>query len=177
MNSQLHQLTAEQEIKQIAPDIPDNRCALMVQILAGAGLLNKVGFSIARRMVLPNTDKYALVIPMPEVPPFQPKPPFGGKTAYTWALDHGTGTETAKAILLQPADWTFGATSVNATFPHLGHSFLGTQLGRVDQCIPDYAVVELLDRASTKGKGQLPILFGLIYRECISTSSSQCWRK
>lgn len=123
VNSQLHQLTAEQEIKQIAPDIPDNRCALMVQILAGAGLLNKVGFSIARRMVMPHTNKYALVIPMPEGPPFQPKPPFGGKTAYTWALDHGTGTETAKAILLRPADWTFGATSVNTTFPHLGHSF------------------------------------------------------
>lgn len=40
---------------------------------------------MARRMIPPQTEKFALVIPMPEIPLFQQKHPFGVKTAYTWA--------------------------------------------------------------------------------------------
>ena len=41
---------------------------------------------------------------------------------------------------------------------------LGTEISRGDTEIPSWAEVSLLDRASKKGKGQLPVLIGAIYR-------------
>lgn len=92
VNGQLHQ-NAEQENQQIAQNIPDNKCGLMVQVLAGAGLPTKVGFSTARRLVLQNTDKYALVIPMPEVSPSNRSHPLEGPGSQHWC---GNGQRNIK---------------------------------------------------------------------------------
>lgn len=67
VNSQARQ-DAERAIQQVAPDIPEHKRNILIQILAGAGLLTQIDFSMARRLVLKNTDKFALVIPRPETP-------------------------------------------------------------------------------------------------------------
>jgi hypothetical protein len=87
LNTQLPD-PVEEGIRNVAAGIPTDCCTTMVQILAGAGLLDKVDLTMARCLVLPKTEKFALVIPMPEIPLFQQKLPFGGKTAYSWALVH-----------------------------------------------------------------------------------------
>ena len=142
LNTQLPD-PVEEGIRNVAAGIPTDCCTTMVQILAGAGLLDKVDLTMARCLVLPKTEKFALVIPMPEIPLFQQKPPFGGKTAYSWALVHGTGIQAAKAILLEglvrPADWSYREDLSKCELPTFGSFYAASiQAHRLEGLIPAF---------------------------------------
>jgi hypothetical protein len=38
------------------------------------------------------------------------------------------------------------------------------EVGRSEITVPEYAAIDLLDRASKKGKGQLPVLIGAFFK-------------
>ena len=94
---------------------------------------------------------------------FNPKPAFGESTAHTWALVHGTSVPGATAILIEglirPADWEHNDDPRQSQLPTFGLFGVGTEISRGDTEIPSWAEASLL-----KGKGQLPVLIGAIYR-------------
>ena len=80
---------------------------------------------------------------------------------------HGTSVLGAQCILLEgllrPADWTYHQDPRRCQLPTFGAYALGLEVGRTNT-YPHWAALDLLDRASKKGKGQLPVLIGALYR-------------
>ena len=105
---------------------------------------------------------------MPALERFTPCPPFGGKTNHTWALIHGTSVTAAHRILLEgfirPTDRTFNPDPKQSQLPTFGAYALGIEIARSDTQVPQWAALDLMDRASKKGKGQLPIFIGSLYK-------------
>ena len=102
-------------LSSVADGSPSHKVQLVVHVLAGAGLLEHINLGDVKKLDLPSTEpitkKNALVIPVPDLPRFKPRPPFGGKTSHTWALIRGTSVTAAQCILLEglirPADWMY----------------------------------------------------------------------
>ena len=117
---------------------------------------------------VPETKLTALIIPVPDLERFNPKPPFGNVTTYTWGLVHGTTVTGAIGILIEglirPADWEHDDDPKRSQVPTFGLFSMGQQVSRGDTELPRWAEIALLDRASKKGKGQQPILVGAVYR-------------
>jgi hypothetical protein len=157
-------------VTNLDPDIPSqsHKIKLATHILAGAGLLDSVDLILAQVVHLPTTRKGALIIAVPELKKFALPGPFGGKTSHTRALIHGTSVTAAQCILLEgfirPADWTYNQDLKHSQFPKFRAYALGTEVARSDTSLPLYAALDLMDRASKKGKGQLPVLIGALYR-------------
>jgi hypothetical protein len=61
--------------------------------------------------------------------------------------------------------------------PTFGAFFLGNEINRINT-FPPWAIHDLLDRATKKGKCQLPVLIGALYRgkEQRATSEPSSWR-
>ena len=120
-----------------------------------------------RTVNLPETKNIALIIPVPDLERFNPKPPLGNVTTYTWGLVHGTAVTGATAILIEglirPADWEHDADPKRSQLPTFGLLSMGQQVSRGDTELPRWAEIALLDRASKRGKGQQPILLGLCF--------------
>ena len=128
-------------LANLASDIPSHKIKLVTHVLAGAGLLDSVNLHPAKVLHLPTTKKGALVIPMPTLEKFKPRPLFGGKTNRTWALIHGTSVTDAQRILLEgfirPADWTFNSDLKQSHLPTFGAYALGTEVARPDTQCPN----------------------------------------
>ena len=92
---------------------------------------------------------------------------FKGKNGHTWALVHGTSVLAAQCILLEgfirPADWTYHQDYKLCQLPTFGAYALGMEVSRCNS-FPHHAALDLLDRATKKGKGQQPVLIGALYR-------------
>ena len=150
-------------LNSVADGIPSHKVKLVVHALAGAGLLEHLNLGDVKILDLPITKKNALVIDLPR---FKPRPPFGGKTSRTWALIHGTSVTAAQCILeglIRPADWTYNPDLKQSQLPTFGAYALGMEIARADNKVPQRAAIDLLDRASEKEKGQLPVLIGALY--------------
>jgi hypothetical protein len=95
-------------------------------------------------------------------------------------LAHGTIIQAAKAIMLEGvvrlADRSYNKDLSKSELPSFGGFYIGQQIGRADSSIPEYAMVDLLDRASKKGKGQPHSLWTHL-SGCISTHQIGCWRQ
>ena len=137
-------------------------------IFGGADLLNALVEADIRTTSLPETKLTALIIPVPGLEWFNPKPPFGNVTTYTWGLVHGTTVTGATAILIEglirPADWEHDDDPKKSQLPTFGLFSAGQQVSRGDTELPRWAEIVLLDRALKRGKGQQPILVGALYR-------------
>ena len=59
----------------------------LVRAFGGADLLNALAEADMRTVCLPEAKLIALIIPVPDLERFNPKPPFGNVTTYTWGLD------------------------------------------------------------------------------------------
>ena len=70
--------------------IPSQTVQNLVRAFGGADLLNALVEADIRTISLPESKLTALIIPVPDLEPFNPKPPFGNVTTYTWGLVHGT---------------------------------------------------------------------------------------
>lgn len=116
------------------------------------------------------------MIQVPDLPKFQPRPPFKGKATHTWALIHGTSTTAARGILLEglirPADWTYNPDLKSSELPTFGAYVLGMEVGRADSTL--WAAIDLMDGAS-KGKGQLPVLIGALYKGAEAHLALAAW--
>ena len=119
-------------------------------------------------MELPSVEQKVLIVPVPDLPRFKEKPPFGGKVANTWGLIHGSGVKAAQLIIaegqLRPADWTYHSNPHRCDMPTFGAFGLGRQLSRDSTDIDIWALKELLSAALKKGKGQQAILTGATYK-------------
>ena len=148
--------------------IPSKTVENLVGVVGGADLLNALVEDDIRTVNLPEAKNTALIIPVPDLERFNPKPPFGNVTTYTWGLVHGTTVPGATAILIEglirPADWEHDADPKRSQLPTFGLFSMGQQVSRGDTELPRWAEIALLDRASKRGKGQQPILVGALYR-------------
>ena len=111
---------------------------------------------------------FHLIIPLPDTSHYQMPPPFGKRQNYTWALLHGTSLQTSQQILLEgkirPANWSYNKDPQRCDLPTFGAFFLGRQVNNSDKTIPSWAEKDLLDNISKRGKGQLEIIVGAMYR-------------
>eukprot|EP00435_Cladocopium_sp_Y103_P048669 s2941_g14.t1 len=117
---------------------------------------------------LPKTKKKALVIPLSHIARFTEKAPFRGKADNSWAMVHGTNIIGAKYALAEAlvrlADWTYCEQLHKSELPTYGCYSLGASIARREGEIPRWNLVDLLDRAVTRGKGQQEILIALQYK-------------
>mgnify|MGYP006921083493 CR=1 FL=1 len=81
---------------------------------------------------------------------------------------HGTSVTADQCTLLEgfvrPADWTFNPDLKHSQLPTFGAYALGQEVARPETQIPLWAALDLMDRASKKGKGQLPVIIGALYK-------------
>ena len=144
------------------PGIPGNTVGNLAKVFGGADLLNAIVPDDIFKVHLPTINSDAGIIPVPDLERFNPKPPFKGVTAYLWALIHGTTVSGATAILLEgtirPADWDHNEDPKKCGFPNFGLFAMGQQMPS------PWLLIDLIDRASKRGKGQQPILIGALFR-------------
>eukprot|EP00435_Cladocopium_sp_Y103_P035223 s2810_g9.t1 len=80
---------------------------------------------------------------------------------------HGTnligGKYALAEALVRPADWTYCEQLRKSELPTYGCYSLGAAITSREGDIPQWNRVDLIDRASTKGKGQQEILLALQY--------------
>ena len=69
----------------------------------------------------------------------------------------------ASFVRLTGPYWTYNQGPQRREPPTFGAFFLGLEVGRTNS-FPHSAALDLLDRASKKGKGQLPVLIGALFR-------------
>lgn len=108
----------------------------------------------------------ALVLQLPEIFRFTMPPSFQGSHTHTWALLHGTPIETAQSILLEeirPANRTYQKDHSRCDMPTFGAFYLGQGVAKSDN-FPEWAARELMDNIHKKGKGQLEVILGAMYR-------------
>ena len=98
-----------QMLRDRCPGIPASTITNLVKIFGASDLINGVVPGDIYTVHLPTMKSTAGIISVPDVERFNPKPPFGQTTSYTWALVHGTSVSGAISILLEgiirPADW------------------------------------------------------------------------
>ena len=119
-------------------------------------------------MDLLHLEKKVVIIPVPDLPRFAEKLPFGGSISNTWGLVHGSGVQAAQLIiaegLLRPADWTYHSNPSQCHMPTFGAFGLGRQLSRDSKDIDSWALKEIFNAALKQGKGQQEILTGAIFK-------------
>eukprot|EP00435_Cladocopium_sp_Y103_P050657 s290_g15.t1 len=130
--------------------------------------MEEIDFDRVESMFLPKTTQRAMVIKLSHIPHFEEKPPFLEKANNSFAIIHGTNIIGAKyslaEALVRRADWTYCETLSKCEQPTYGCFSLGACITSCEGEIPTWHLVDLLDRASTKGKGQQEILLALQYK-------------
>ena len=116
--------------------IPAKAIQNLIHIFGGSDLLRAIVFKDLRVISLSETRKCALIIPVPDMERFNPKPAFGGRATYTWNLVHGTTVSAAAAILaeglIRLADWQRNADPSKSQLPTFGIFSIGQQVSRND---------------------------------------------
>ena len=165
---QAHYDAAMEQLHQVDQRIPGDIAKKAVQLFFSTGLLPDYDLSTCHVRELPQTNMLALVLPLPEISRFQMPPPFGGQQSHTWALCHGTTIHTSQLILLEgkirPANWSFHRNPQRCHLPTFGAFYIGREVSNADQAFPPWAEKDLLDSMEKKGKGQLEITVGAMYR-------------
>eukprot|EP00435_Cladocopium_sp_Y103_P037614 s2552_g10.t1 len=156
-------------MRQIDPDIPPTRLQSLIHVLAASHLLSEVDFNRVEVLILPNTSQRAMVVRLSHIPRFREKPPFLNQASNSYAMLHGTNLIGAKyclgEALVRPADWSFDDNLSKCEQPTYGCFAMGQCVtSRRSDDIPNATLVDLLDRATTKGKGQQEILLALQYK-------------
>ena len=152
-------------------DIPKKAARNLLVTLAASDILQHLQFDRIFVEKLPAVNKQALIIPVPDIPRFEAKPPFGNQASFTWALIHGTSIKGAQSILAEnlfgPADWACNYDYSCCDMRACGTFGMGVQVGRDDTRMPDWAIVSLLDRFQKKGKGQQDMLVGGLFKKAV----------
>eukprot|EP00435_Cladocopium_sp_Y103_P026522 s730_g6.t1 len=155
-------------MRQIDPDIPPTRLQSLIQVLAASHLLQEVDFNRVEALTLPNTSQRAMVVRLSHIPRFREKPAFLNQANNSYAMLHGTNLIGAKYCLaeglVRPADWSYDENLSKCEQPTYGCFAMGECVTSRTDDIPNGTLVDLLDRATTKGKGQQEILLALQYK-------------
>eukprot|EP00435_Cladocopium_sp_Y103_P068324 s166_g31.t1 len=156
------------QIRHIDPEIPPTRLQLLIHVLAASHLLSEVDFKRVEVLVLPNTSQGAMVVRLSHIPRFREKPPFLGQASHSYAMLHGTNIIGAKnclaEALVRPADWSFDDNLSKCEQPTYGCFAMGQCVTSRSDDITNSTLIDLLDRATLKGKGQQDILLALQYK-------------
>eukprot|EP00435_Cladocopium_sp_Y103_P042342 s28_g11.t1 len=109
-----------------------------------------------------------MVVKLSHIDRFVEKPAFLNQANYSYAMIHGTNIIGAKyclaEALVRPADWSYCEQLSKCEQPAYGCFALGSCVTSRAGEIPNWNLVDLLDRATTKGKGQQDILLALQYK-------------
>ena len=155
-------------LRDRCPGIPATTITNLISFFGGSDLINGVVPGDIYTVHLPTMKSTAGIIPVPDMERFNPKPPFGDTTSYTWALVHGTSVSGATSILLEgiirPADWTHHKDPKKSQLPTFGLFGIGMPLNRGDSEIPQWVAQNLVDCMAKRGKGQQPVFVGAMYR-------------
>eukprot|EP00435_Cladocopium_sp_Y103_P043222 s2481_g12.t1 len=99
-----------------------------------------------------------MVVRLSHIDRFKEKPAFLNEANYSYAMIHGTNLIGAKYCLaegiVRPADWSYCEYLAKCEQPTYGCFALGSCVTSRESEIPNWHLVDLLDRATTKGKGQ-----------------------
>ena len=139
-------------LNNVADGIPSHKVQLFVHVLAGAGLLEHINLGGSPyRQEKCSGDSGTRPAKIQTSPTLR-----------------GTSVTAAQCILLEglirPADWTCNPDLKQSQLPTFGAYALRMEIARADNKVPQWAAVDLLDRASKKGKGQLPVIIGALYK-------------
>ena len=96
--------------------IPSKTVEHLVHIFGGADLIRALVEADIRTVSLPETRRTALIIPVPDLERFNPKPPFGKATAHTWVSG---ATSILIEGLIRPADWEQKGKGQHLSYPVL----------------------------------------------------------
>eukprot|EP00435_Cladocopium_sp_Y103_P008140 s225_g2.t1 len=155
-------------VKNLDSSISESKIQSLISVLGASYLLEEIMLDSMYTFDLPKTNKTALVIPLSHIARFKEKAPFLDKAIYSWALVHGTNIVGAKyalaEALVRPADWTYCEQLHKSELPTYGCYNLGAAITSREGDIPRWNLVDLLDRAVTRGKGQQEILLALQYK-------------
>eukprot|EP00435_Cladocopium_sp_Y103_P008216 s3879_g2.t1 len=155
-------------IRQIDASISASKIQSLLQVLGASGLLEAVDFNRVESLYLPKTSQRAMVVKLSHIARFEEKPAFLGKANYSYAMIHGTNLIGAKYCLAEalarPADCSYCEILSKCEQPTYGCFALGSCVTSREGEIPNWNLVDLLDRATTKGKGQQEILLALQYK-------------
>eukprot|EP00435_Cladocopium_sp_Y103_P061956 s534_g23.t1 len=156
------------QMKQIHDDMPPSKIQSLLQVVGASGLLEEVDFNRVQCHYLPNTSQRAMVVRLSHIKRFKEKPAFLNEANYSYAMVHGTNLIGAKYCLaeavVRPADWSYCEYLSKCEQPTYGCFALGSCATSRENEIPNWHLVDLLDRATTKGKGQQEILLALQYK-------------
>eukprot|EP00435_Cladocopium_sp_Y103_P008830 s4600_g2.t1 len=149
------------QMRQIDPEIPPTRLQSLIHVLAASHLLSEVDFNRVEVLILPNTSQRAMVVRLE-------KPPFLNQASNSYAMLHGTNLIGAKnclaEALVRPADWSYDDNLSKCEQPTYGCFAMGQCVTSRSDDIPNATLVDLLDKATLKGKGQQEILLALQYK-------------
>eukprot|EP00435_Cladocopium_sp_Y103_P028545 s750_g7.t1 len=155
-------------MREIDPDIPPTRLQSLIQVLAAFHLLPEVDYTRVEVLILPHTSQRAMVVRLSHIPRFSEKPPFLHQANYSYAMLHGTDLIGAKYCLaegmVRPANWSYDDNLSKCEQPTYGCFSMGQCVTSRNDDIPNGTLIDLLDRATTKGKGQQEILLALQYK-------------
>ena len=161
-----------QRCRQLAPDIPDKNLKHLIRTLAASDAFDHLVLDDLKVLEASPVNKKVLIAPLPSLPRFEEKPAFKGSASNTWGMLHGSGILAAQLIVaegqLRPADWEINPRDFSkCSLPSFGVFGIGRQMARDAQSIEDYHLIELINAALKKGKGQQDILTGAIYKGAI----------
>eukprot|EP00435_Cladocopium_sp_Y103_P007242 s2429_g2.t1 len=109
-----------------------------------------------------------MVVRLSHIPRFREKPAFLNQANNSYAMLHGTNLIGAKYCLaeglVRPADWSYDENLSKCEQPTYGCFSMGQCVTSRTDDIPNGTLVDLLDRATTKGKGQQEILLALQHK-------------
>ena len=146
-------------LKSVDRRVPPEIAKKAIHLISGARLLEEITLAAAYIVKL-RVTKVALVFPLPDISRFSMPKPFQGIQHYTWALIHGTPTQSARNILLEgfirPANWAFNKNLSKSDVRTFGAFYLGREVSQTDSF------------AQKRGKGQQDVLFGALYRGAVA---------
>eukprot|EP00435_Cladocopium_sp_Y103_P014944 s4664_g3.t1 len=109
-----------------------------------------------------------MVVRLSHIPRFKEKLPFMGQASHSYAMLHGTNIIGAKnclaEALVRPADWSYDDNLSKCEQPTYGCFAMGQCVSSRSDDITSPTLIDLLDRATLKGKGQQDIILALQYK-------------
>ena len=87
----------------MADNVPEAILNNFTHVLAGSDAFMAVDFLKIKIKVmeLPSVEMKVLIVPVPDLPRFKEKPPFGGRVANAWGLVHGSVVKAAQLIIAE----------------------------------------------------------------------------
>ena len=152
--------------RSMPPDVPESIFNNLTHLLAVSDAFTHADFVRIKALGLPETKTQVLIVPVPDLRRFAPKPPFGGHCDMRMGIDpwpwgqSGSIDHCGRTIRTRRLGLSFKPKKMLDA--NVGVFGLGRQFGRDSNHIGNWVLMEILNAALEKGKGQQTILTSAI---------------